>query len=308
MDNKVKIVSVERPAYLPHMRREINWVYEGVDLREAPIGVLMETVRLTEHLKGPTAVGNYIKANQILSGNVLLIVDHRVSLDLEITKVVGELNKIVFPARAMEIRFADPDLPAMLVGRVDKGQLMENGEVVPDAGVVFAADAKDGATLTLSIPDSIWPKYVQGQYNEHMNAFTQFDQTMENDEAEMMRYMTMLAVKVLAFASVPQLGPKLLTTKAEKKEAGLHPKHIKATQKIYSVRYLPHVYREKVEVAHDSSGKTRQFLGRAGTIRFYKDERYVNMKGQWQFIPPIPPPKGIAIIYKVRKPSVGRVL
>ena len=304
MEDKPKIIQIVRPAIIGDLRREINWIYDNYDLRDAPVKALFETIRLTESLKGPTAVGNYIKANQILSGNVLLFVDERVSRELEISKVTVNLSSLIYPSEAMEVRFADSGLPAILLSRVEKGKITKDGNEFGDSGIVFACDKKDGATLTLSLPDSLWADYVAGQFNEHMSAFVPFDQEMENEEGEAMRYMTMLAIKVLAYSSIPQFGPKLLSTKAEKKSVGIHPKHIISTQKVFSIRYLPRVVREKEQSESISGDKTRRFLGRAGTLRHYEDERYTNMRGKIQWIPPISAPEGIKVIYKIRKPSL----
>ena len=85
---------------------------------------------------------------------------------------------------------------------------------------------------------------------------------------------------------------------AEKKAAGLHPKHI-PDNPCFSVRTLPRVIRDGDASPAEGTGDKHRFLGRAGHIRFYEAERYIKMRGQWQWLPPIPPPDGIEITYKI---------
>jgi hypothetical protein len=305
-----KTICIERPSFLSQMSRETNYRYEDFDISKASPHILRETVRhcQEESLGGPTAIGNYLKASQCLDG-AILAVDQRVSRDLEISTVAGDLSRLAFPAAQMEVRFADPDLPAILLCRIDntsvihKGMKMEDGMTLANKGILFSADTKSGATLTLALPDTLWPQYVSGQWSEDMRPKISQDMVMEDEEAACMKYLALLAVKVLAYASCSHLAPTLVTTKAEKKAAGIHPKHVLPHQKTFVVRYLPHVIREKPEIAeaHEPSGKTRRFMGRAGRVVFYEHERYTRMRGVWQWQAPIAPPDGVRIIYRVRK-------
>jgi hypothetical protein len=70
------------------------------------------------------------------------------------------------------------------------------------------------------------------------------------------------------------------------------------------VIYLPEVKREKRE-AKESQGGKHKFLGRRGVMRYYAHERYVNMQGKWQYIPPVRGPNGEIpkVLYKVIKPK-----
>lgn len=305
---KPKVIRIERPALITEGLRAINWIVtdeneKPFDLRAAPRSVLQATVEFCQQnsLHGPTMVGNYIKAQQLLHGS-LVHVDERVSRDLEISTVGGDLNQIAYPSEVMEIRFGDVGLPAILVCRIkNNSEMIGRGFV--DSGIIFAVDTKAGATLTLSLPDTLWHSYVEGQFNEDMRAYIPEDMTMEDSEAELMRYMVLLAVKVLAYSSIPQFAPKLVATKAERKNVGVHPKHILANQSVFSVRYLPRLIRETEQTTKTISDKNNRFLGRAGYIRHYQDKRFVNVKGTWQWLPPIPSPEGIQVIYKIRKPT-----
>lgn len=219
-----------------------------------------------------------------------MVVDQRVSRDLELSAIVGDLAHLVWPAESLEIRFQDPGLPAIIAcsGGVKDG--------LGAPGVAFVIDAKNGETITTALRESLWKRYTSGDYDSLKSP----EEPMGPGESVAMRYMAVLAIKVLAYASIPQHAPALLSTKADRKEAGLHPKHAHPGQKTLCIRYLPHVIRPKAP-AGEPTGLTHQFMGRAGVLRFYKDERYINMRGKWQWLPPIHPPEGVTVIYRVRK-------
>jgi hypothetical protein len=67
---------------------------------------------------------------------------------------------------------------------------------------------------------------------------------------------------------------------------------------------LPEIKKERSKES-EPSGRTHNFYGRRGVLRYYKDDRYVNMKGKYQYIPPILGPNGEIpkALFKVRKPK-----
>jgi hypothetical protein len=299
----VKTLKIERPEFLRNIRKEIHWTENGFDLRKAPRDALEATIKACYAIGGgPTAIGNFLLANQLLSGS-LVIVDQRVSRDLEVSKVVGDLRELAWPANSMEMRFAD--LPAIIVCS-DAGK-SKDGETVIAFGAssfVIGQNApawSEGAFLTLALPISEWQRYLEGDPNEfNMDAVMAEDLNMDPAEGAAMKYLAALAIKVIAYASVPIHRPVEAKTKAEKKAVGLHPKHIIKDQKTLVVRYLPHVVREPTERT-EAEAASRRFLGRAGYIRHYKSDFYKNVKGQWRWMPPIPPPEGVQVVYKIRE-------
>ena len=64
----------------------------------------------------------------------------------------------------------------------------------------------------------------------------------------------------------------------------------------YVVKYLPEHLKERAahakKVREEAAASGKTFRGRNGHIRKYKDDRFVNMKGQEQFIFPVPGPDG----------------
>ncbi len=290
----MKTLVIERPAYLDQCLKDLQWTYEGMDLRNAPRWILQMIQNAAGSMKsGPTALTSHMKAFRITDG-AQVMVDERVSRDLEISSVIGSLDNIAWPADCLEIRFQDKALPSVIV--------LNQLHYEDRKGVAFLIDAKDGASITLSLDPERWKALINNDYKEQMKPVMALDLALDDKENDAIRYMALLTMKVLAYSSIPQHKPILATTREERKAAGIHPKHpIPKTDKLFSIRYLPRIIREKEEKESVSTGKTHKFLGRGGVLRYYSDERYVNMRGTWQWLPPIPPPEGIKITVKIRK-------
>jgi len=233
-------------------------------------------------------------------------VDQRVSRDLEVSTVAGSLENLVWPGDSVELRWQDGDLPGILLVRCRPDEF-GRGDPVSE-GVVAVIDAKDGSTHTLAIHEGLWQSYLKREYDEHLAQRMEGDVALSDSEGEVLRYMVILAVKVLAYASVARHAPALLTTRGEQKEAGIHPKHA-PIGRTFVVRYLPRVTRESDTVAGESegSGGSHRFLGRAGHVRYYAAERYKNVRGTWQWLPPIAPPEGVQVTYRVRQAPADAV-
>jgi hypothetical protein len=300
----MKTLVIERPTKLQNFTHEIRWTLGDLDLRTAPKAALLATTHIANRVGGgATAVGNYCLATQLLEG-VVLIVDERVSRDLEISSIAGSLANLSWPAPSIEMRFQDPGLPSILL-------CPDVGRGTEEAAVAFCATDKDGACLSLALPERLWQDYIKGDVEPHMAHRVEEDIDLEAGEAAAMRYLATLAIKVIAYSSVPQHKPVRIETRAEMKEAGLHPKHvvvpthptyISPKRKAFVVRYLPRVIRPHIE--RGNGAKHRTFMGRAGHIRYFTSDYWKNVKGQWRMIAPIPPPEGVNIVYKVRSISV----
>jgi hypothetical protein len=221
-----------------------------------------------------------------------MVCESMLSRDLEVSKVSGDIASLTWPAEALWITFQDQDLPScMLAKRI----AVTNG--MKSVGFCLVMANKDGAQNGIMIGQAEWASYIEGgSYPEFPVA--NGDVVMPNEEVEAVRYMAGLCSKVLAYASIPHHASPCLVTREQKRAAGLHP-HYQSSSPAVLVRYLPRIEHEKIEQLTGSGAHA--FYGRAGHIRLYKDERYVNMLGKWQWIPPIRPPDGVKVIYKVRK-------
>jgi hypothetical protein len=210
--------------------------------------------------------------------------------------VVGELKQLVWPATCLEMRFNDPALPA-IIACPTAGQTLQG-----EKAYAFLMSGKDWSAQTLALPESKWKVWIEGQENPSMDHFVAGDQDLNKDEELAMKYMVTLAIKVIAYASVPKHAPIQVKTREERKSVGIHPKHFESRgEKVLAVRYLPRIIRDEKPEEGESSNTQRRFMGRAGHIRFYSSDFYKNVKGQWQWIAPIPPPEGIKVIYRIRQ-------
>jgi hypothetical protein len=248
----MKTLVIERPEFVKQMRREIHWIEGGFDLREAPKDILRKTIATCFAIGGgPTAIGNFLLANQLLNGS-LVIVDEKVSRDLEVSSVIGSLENLAWPAECMEMRFRD-DLPAIIV--CPSSGHSQDGEPVIAFGASSKPDAStpegsDGAFLTLALPLSQWQAYVNGDVGDFpMSRVLSEDLDMNQAEGLGMKYMALLAMKVIAYSSVPAHKPVPVVSREEKKKAGLHPKHQHPSVKVkptFVIRYLPRIIREPI--------------------------------------------------------------
>jgi hypothetical protein len=61
---------------------------------------------------------------------------------------------------------------------------------------------------------------------------------------------------------------------------------------MFKVLYLPAQRKEKEDYRRTESATHHEFMGRRGFFRFYQSDRFVSVKGQRRFIPPVPGPDG----------------
>jgi hypothetical protein len=292
----MKTLTIERPIAIDRFTREILFHNPDFDLRQLSKEDLKIALEGSQMIGGgATAAANTLMLTQLLEG-ALMIVDVGVSRDLEVSSAVGSLEDLIWPSQVFEMRFGD-SLPAVILYAKDRTSDTD------EAAVAFACSDKSGAVLTLSLNETMWKAYCDGGVMPTMDKVIPEDLPMEDDEASAMKYMAMLAIKVIAYASVPQHRPVQLKTRSELKEAGIHPKHVTPNQKTLRVKYLPRKISDPMPKAGETGEGTHRFMGRAGHIRYFTSEFFKNVKGQWRWIAPIPPPEGIKVIYKVKKIS-----
>ena len=300
----MKTIRIERPSGLDKMRHLLAWqlhYVQGetnrgvVDMLNQPRGVVAMLRDKMLAGQGPTAKSGYAKCTQILEG-VQVSVSQRVSQDMELSTVACRYEDIILPAKCMEVIWCDETLPSILVCEGERG------------GLIFTIDQKKLHERLGDVGHTAWiPRPMldealsrrHGFYNSGVR--TQWDEDMSDEETEILRYMIVLVLKVPAFAQIPQFLPAKLKTKAELKEAGLlcGAAH-RPDRPALSIRYLPRVQRDHAEF-NDEPTEKRNFYGRAGHIRHFNSEFFTHCKGTWKYIPPIHPPEGVKIIYRIRK-------
>lgn len=271
---------------------------DEVDMQKVSREVLRDFREKCGDIPGPTGLGNWCKASALLAGAYFQVAKE-VSTDMEVCRFEAAIDRDSFPAEAGTVCWEDPSLPAMTFSTDAKG-------------VCLAIDNIEGwgtqftCTHVLSFPYEKASNVLSGERLPYIGGPMPSDAPLSEEESEGMLYMVRLLFRVIAFATdKSRLAVAPCQTRNEKKAIGIHPKH-DSFKFAASIRYLPHVRvereREEAEVKADSERRNYTFKGRAGFVRWYKHERYVNMRGKSQVIWPIPAPEGYKVIYKIRKP------
>ena len=245
-------------------------------------------------------------------------VDKAVSSDLSLTDMdhVGP-GDVPFPQESLEFFFEDPNLPTVLVYRGSMNEQLKRLKVEDEVGIGsrqspldydtdsinFWCETATGGGMAFRARAHNWDEMMSANDAgeiEKLKGSVAFD----NTEWPQLRDLYKLCIKVLAYASIPHLAPRVVG----KKDIPTGRPNCKGrpATKIYRVVYLPEVSRGGGEATGD--GQRHEFKGRRGHMRFYSSKRYTNMKGKFQYIPPVLGPNGEMpkTIYKVRKPNVKR--
>jgi hypothetical protein len=276
-----KILTITRPSGLSQFGRKIHEPIDERYLHRTKNAINDIIGRLSEDESRALAI---LSAMQ-LTGS-LAIVAAQLSRALEMSEVICSLENLVWPARFLTFAFEDKELPSAVV-HFSEGK-----------GVYFVLCFKnnqpEGDGYATWVSNESWETFVKSR---EVGA-----DKLYSERSEAAWYMATLVIKIMAYASIPRHAPSLLTTKQERKSAGCHPKHIPGGNKVLFIRYLPTIIRENITShAPNATGLTHRFLGRSGHIRYYSSDRYINMKGKWQWLPPIEPPEGVRIIYSIRQ-------
>jgi hypothetical protein len=237
-----------------------------------------------------------------------LRVSQEVSYDLEHSDIeVPDFSAIALPSKSIEFVFDDPALPGFLFQCISSWDLInllipgfrlytpdffeglahENAERIR---LVFSANSnRREYNHMFLLPDSI-NQYAKREIDLPTNKDDDYEfELTENEEVDM-RYMAVLAFKVLLFASIPQYKPLVRTAPITKKDGAKPGFNFRPTRPTFTVTYLPR-QRQEAQAQGDSAKKIN-FKGRIGTFRTYRDDRFVNMKGKTIYLAPIPAPDG----------------
>ena len=242
-------------------------------------------------------------------------VSKQVSDDLLASKMdTPEFDDLQWPAESLEFYFEDPALCSLMVvdnttpslsrwvEKILDSKMLQVNEFKPLISILLQDGNCKASNMVISA-SSVKPEDLK-LYCEESLPLPEVGETMSNDEEEALRFMTTLCLKVMVLASIPKFKPRATLEQPTKKEGGKAGHLHRAKLPRFVVRYLPehlaeraaHVKKVRAEAA--ASGHT--FRGRNGHIRKYKDDRYVNMKGQQQFIFPVPGPDGTVPMRKFK--------
>lgn len=244
---------------------------------------------------------------------VQMQVSKQVSDDLIATDfgVASKVENVPWPAQCVELYFEDPSLPSIVVMKC-RPQDIENW--VPQLKVGLedveyitalmqeGSDIETGKHLSLQIKPSMYQDFLQDATVPAMQTGP-LSSTLSSSDNATICYMVHLALKVFAFASIPQYRPAPITRK-QMHWGGKAGVKNRPNRTSFKLDYLPKIIHPRATPSQRHEG--REFHGRRGHIHWYHSERFVNRKGTWDFIQPVIDPatgKYPGRVIKVRKPK-----
>jgi hypothetical protein len=198
------------------------------------------------------------------------------------------IEDVPYPARFMEVFFEDPNLPTLLLGRLDsntpKGglDLPSYGIVLPEVTLVAALEEEDtnGApmlcVINLNVKD--WEAVMSGEVLEDMDMGI----PLEEGESKALLSLVSLAVQSFMYASIEGYGPVEVSRK-QMRGGG------KPGVKLRPARKSLRIARQHVlEGESIPTGRSVRPHIRKGHFRFFKSERYTEkVRGTFAYIAPV---------------------
>lgn len=249
-----------------------------------------------------------------------LNVEKRVTDDLMLTDLKDcKFEEMSWPARSIEFHFEDTRIGSMLIAFMDRAtyakELSEDIQqpvVVNDNAsrheylMVASAQNKKHECCLCLYTEFQWREALRtgraGQMAHHSPA----DSNMDPEESFAHHQLVILCMKVLAYASVPQLRPvpvqpHQLCRRKHDAKPGFKGR---PSRPAFRVLYLPTIIRQTPKET-TASGSHRTFKGRRGHLRYFRSDRFTVKKGTWRFIPPVAAPVAETphTVFKVRKIS-----
>ena len=274
----------------------------------------MKFLQMVQNVMGYSAIIEILNKLFHVRYGSQMVVEENVTRDLALTDLsnVG-IEDIPFPCDSLEFYFEDPKLPTVLVYRGTLSRqasrlhlplrewAQNSANEYDEDSINFWIEGNSGAGMAFRASSKNWNQMLSAS-NEEIGAL-QGSVAFEDDEWDQIKPIFKLCLNVLAYASIPRLAPKLVS-KSQLKHGGKPKVRNRPQLPILKVIYLPEIKKERSKES-EPSGRTHNFYGRRGVLRYYKDDRYVNMKGKYQYIPPILGPNGEIpkALFKVRKPK-----
>jgi hypothetical protein len=265
-------------------------------------------IHMAQEIMGYSAVVEMLNKLYHAKYGSQMVVEECVSRDLSFSDMehVG-IENVPFPRESLEFFFEDSNLPTILCYRGTlRNQAMGlgldlvhcNDSEADNDSINFWVEGHAGAGMAFRASSHNWNEMLGASNSEVQDLKGSI--AFADEEWEQLKIAFRLCIKVLAYASIPRMAPKIVSKKALKHGGRPHVKGRPQTE-ILKVVYLPEITRERQE--SEKLGGKHAFRGRRGVLRFYKHERYKNMKGKYQYLPPLLGPNGELpkVLYKVRK-------
>jgi hypothetical protein len=303
---------------IDYFRKDIAWPpLERSDSQRRKLVVqsLVDRFHDSNEPELPRSIWNSLTFIRHQTEGAQMWVSKQVSDDLLASKMdTPEFSDLQWPADSLEFYFEDPALCSLLVvdntlpslsrwvEKILDSNLKKLNEFKPLISILLQDVGCKSSNMVISA-SSVKPEELKLYCEEHL-PIPAVGEAMSNEEEEALRFMTTLCLKVMVLASIPKFKPRATLEQPTKKEGGKAGYLHRAKLPRFVVRYLPEhlaeraAHAKKVRAEAAASGHT--FRGRNGHIRKYKDDRYVNMKGQQQFIFPVPGPDGTVPMRKFK--------
>jgi len=221
-----------------------------------------------------------------------------------------DFGNVPWPMEFMEVIFEDQGIPDVLINRdpvrpwvwayETRYNMPYPEELTASEEMSMALPTSDGRQGYVCHSFKGMDSYASGSPLSDSSVEGFHEDDNKGGVSRCVAALALLVFKVLLFAATPKFSPKVKLRKFGKPVSGCLRR---SPVRQYIVEYLPHHIAEKKSEA-SKLGESHSFRGRRGHFRTYAAERFVNKKGDRDYIWPVPNPHGEDVKRKfiVRKP------
>jgi hypothetical protein len=222
----------------------------------------------------------------------------------------SKLEDVPWPAQVVEVYFEDPKLPTLLVMKAAPGDVekMLPGSIVEIRQKEYlTALMQEGngdlnhSFLSLQLHPDLYDNFITNGEAQTMDGMAAMNTALQDADSATLSVMLQLVMKVFVFASIPNYRPNEITRK-QMHFGGKPDVKGRPHRKSLRILYAPNIISDRK--INGPSGIVRSFKGRRGHLHYYRDERFVNRRGTWDYFPRIYGSGDMEkTVIKVRKPS-----
>lgn len=220
-----------------------------------------------------------------------------------------DVRSLEWPSNYLEVFFEDPKLATFIAARWEVAGFREEISClleetiqldgVPPEGDCWHFQAETPATDISSLantPEKCAAFAMLGDLMEDQNRAAEaaiLAGPLPRGEAEELRSMVLMFIKLLLFISSDVQTVSKTTEKPTRKQGGKPGVRNRPSNGRFVVEYLPlHRAEKKRQAKEEEKKQHHKFRGRRGHFRHFRAERFRAMRGKRKFIFPIPGPDG----------------
>lgn len=295
--------------YTDFFAKDITWVKDSEMLDVLSAGaILAESGQITHEVMQQSVA---LMAHGSIGTQMW--VSKEVTDDLMETRMSGvDFSTVNWPACSVEFVFEDPTIPnfvlrydaqdatmAWLCGLLKLPPQVPKTETDPRKFLLILLC--DRTPVAAGGPLIATASHTVAEFSEFAGGGGEIEeleetggmQKLTGGEVAAMRDLALLAFKVLAFASIPQFAPVKHEGPVSKREGGKPGFMGRPRTDRLVVKYLPaQIVELRKQAAARAARGGRNFRGRHGHIRYFRSDRFVNLKGTWTFVAPSYGPDG----------------